>query len=285
MKIFVNRVKYLLLLGALTTAGTVGLTSNPVLAGTLHNGWTYGIDSYNDATSRASVGGATNVGDGPFEIFGIALNVGDNDISVALNSNLGVDGATVPYGSGYGHTGWGDLFLTNTDTGKSYGMRFTTNNASGVPELGLYEDISVTTVGVANDGWDSYSRYANFVRSQGGNPSMGDLAINDPLLGDTTNNIMTAGRKIGDITQADLTGLDFGHFNANGSQTFGFSFDRSLLEPGNYVAHVLEECANDGVAVRNKVHEEVPEPSTLLGLGSIGLLLASFRRRQVNTVS
>jgi hypothetical protein len=289
MKSLVNRAKSLILFGAMTVTGAICSASTPTLAGTLHNDWVYGIDSMNDATARISVGGGTTVGGNVFEIGGMAFNISEDNVTFAINSNLGVDGAVVPYASGYSHTGWGDLFLTNTDTGKSYGINFTVNNESGV-ELGIYENIAVTSVGAANDGWSTYSGYANFVSSRGGNPSMGDLAINDPFLGNTTNNIMTSGSKIGDIASADLTGLDFGHFNSNGSQTFGLSFARSLLEPGNYIAHILQECANDGVAVTFEVPEippveDVPESSILLGLGMVGLLFSRRFRCLKNTLN
>jgi hypothetical protein len=277
-KLFVKRGSFLF--SAVTTVGVVSMTSSSVSAATLQNGWTYGIDSYNDATYRPSIGQRA-VGGGPFEISGIALKVDENNISVALNSNLDVDGETVPYQTGYGHTGWGDLFLTNTETGKSYGMHFTTNNASGVSHLGIYENISTTSVGPTHDGWSSYSQYADFVNSRGGTPTIGNLAANNPLLNNPTNNILTSGNKIGDITAANLTGLDFEQFNANGSETFGFSFDRSLLEPGNYIAHIAPECANDWVGgeFTNSESEDVPEPSTMAALGLVGGIMAFARRR------
>ncbi|MGK7927730.1 MAG: PEP-CTERM sorting domain-containing protein, partial [Spirulina sp.] len=76
--------------------------------------------------------------------------------------------------------------------------------------------------------------------------------------------------------------------------TFGFSLDKSALEgmlPGGmsqFMAHVFLECANDGVALAGTFEMpeaaediDVPEPSALLGLSSLGLAFLARKRRQL----
>jgi hypothetical protein len=83
-------------------------------------------------------------------------------------------------------------------------------------------------------------------------------------------------------------GLDFGQYGAVGDYTFGFSFDRSLLpeDGGDFIAHLVAECINDGMALLGQLPsvtrvdtpdpvQEAPEPalaSGLLLLGSLGVL-------------
>jgi hypothetical protein len=83
--------------------------------------------------------------------------------------------------------------------------------------------------------------------------------------------------------------LNFEQHGASGDHTFGFSFDRSLLpdEGGDFIAHLVAECLNDGMALIGKLPkvttrvevpdpvQEAPEPalaSGLLLLGSLGVL-------------
>ena len=77
-------------------------------------------------------------------------------------------------------------------------------------------------------------------------------------------NVIKTGTYKGGVTEiSNFTnlGLDFGHFKATGTQTFGFSIDKSLLSKGSFVASLFAECGNDGVVLTGKV----PEPSTLVG--------------------
>jgi len=100
--------------------------------------------------------------------------------------------------------------------------------------------------------------------------------------------VIQSGRFLGDIdlldgTQLSNAGLDFSHFEANDSHTFGFRFDRALLSRngGSFVSHLFLECGNDGVALKGDL-ESVPEPSGLAGIAGIGLTFAgmALRRRQ-----
>ena len=117
-----------------------------------------------------------------------------------------------------------------------------------------------------------------------------DLSSDDPYFGNSTLNIIESGTKIGDIDLLDQgqlsnLGLDFGHFNAAGDYTFGFSFDKSLLPEGNYIAHLFAECANDGMAIEGDI-KGVPEPSSMTGLAMLGATLvgSQLRKRRQQTV-
>ena len=112
---------------------------------------------------------------------------------------------------------------------------------------------------------------------------MGDLAATDPYFEQTGNgtvlNSIATGTKVGEInflTPATLSalGLNFAQFNAVGSQTIGFSFNKSSMPSGNYIANFFAECANDAIVIQGSF-EAVPEPSTwfgtLVGLSFLGI--------------
>ena len=70
------------------------------------------------------------------------------------------------------------------------------------------------------------------------------------------SNSIASGDYLGSISLLDElqladAGLDFGAVNAGvaGRHTIGFSFDRSLLPDGDFIAHVFAECINDGLAM------------------------------------
>ncbi|MDY7014162.1 MAG: PEP-CTERM sorting domain-containing protein, partial [Cyanobacteriota bacterium] len=129
-----------------------------------------------------------------------------------------------------------------------------------------------------------------------------DVAANPTNNNTTITNVIDSGNFLGGIalldpTQLTTEGLNFGHFNANGSHTFGFQFDKSLLEglvPGGisaFTAHLMLECANDAIALKGDMElveevevSDVPEPATT---GALGLLAASVlglrkKRKQVS---
>ena len=112
---------------------------------------------------------------------------------------------------------------------------------------------------------------------------MGDLAATDSYFEQTGDwtilNSIAAGTKVAEInflTPATLSTLclNFAQFNAVGSQTIGFSFNKSSMPSGNYIANFFAECANDGIAIQGSF-EAVPEPSTwfgtLVGLSFLGI--------------
>lgn len=126
---------------------------------------------------------------------------------------------------------------------------------------------------------------------------MGDLAQTEPYFKRDGNwtvlNSIKSGTYEGAVNilnNLSGLGLDFGHFGAIGDYTFGFSFDKSLMPVGEFVAHLFAECANDGIAIRRSLNEmvlvsrpttDVPEPASTAGLAWLGLTFfgAQLRKR------
>ncbi|NES70761.1 MAG: PEP-CTERM sorting domain-containing protein, partial [Okeania sp. SIO2D1] len=104
------------------------------------------------------------------------------------------------------------------------------------------------------------------------------------------NVIDTYDELVGDVTfinDFSNLGLDFaGNVAQTGSYTYGFSFDTSNFDYGEFVAHVFAECGNDGIGFTGLVREfpdveasqEVPEPAALTGLALLGLGLLTRRQ-------
>jgi hypothetical protein len=188
----------------------------------------------------------------------------------------------------------------NQARGKLYGVRFDQQNdtrfvtGSGKtqktvnPNVGLYQNVSATSVTNKNSGYSSLQSHTNTVNKQlKGNASYGDLAANTSYFDNSKAALtsMASGSFMGAIEQvADFSklGLDFGHFQAKGAYTFGFSVDKKYLPNGSFVANLFAECGNDGIVLAGDL-KDVPEPSLMMGLATIGLLTAGLnRRRTVN---
>jgi len=253
-------------------------------AATLSNGWNYAIDSFNDGVTGGQVGG------GDFEFYGIAITETSDTAFIAINSNLTLAGYADPR-TQRGNINYGDLFFnfsgenfnTANANGSLFGIRFATGNDSGVATTGVYTNVTAKSVTQTNSGFRNLHQFNTRVASQGKTPSMGDLAATDPYFQQTGNgtvlNSIATGTKVGEInflTPATLSafGLNFAQFNAVGSQTIGFSFNKSSMPSGNYIANFFAECANDGIAIQGSF-EAVPEPSTwfgtLVGLSFLGI--------------
>ena len=126
---------------------------------------------------------------------------------------------------------------------------------------------------------------------------MGDLAATDSYFEQTGNwtilNSIAAGTKVAEInflTPANLSalGLNFAQFNAVGSQTIGFSFNKSSMPSGNYIANFFAECANDAIAIKGSFEkgsaEPVPEPSTWFGtLVGLSFLAIGAAKRKIKS--
>jgi len=252
-------------------------------AATLSNDWNYAIDSFNDGVTERQFGG------GAFEFYGMAIKETSDTAFIAINSNLSLAGYA-DSDAARGNINYGDLFFNfsgqnfNTASANNslFAVRFADGNDSGVATTGVYKDVTAKSVTQTNSGFSNLNQYNTLVASQGGTPSMGDLAATDPYFQQTGNNtILTSiatGTKVGDIeflTAATLSalGLNFAQFNAVGSQTIGFSFNKSSLLSTDFIAHFIAECANDALAIKGKFTplpspgkvEPVPEPSTLVG--------------------
>ncbi|MGL5082741.1 MAG: PEP-CTERM sorting domain-containing protein [Microcoleaceae cyanobacterium] len=115
--------------------------------------------------------------------------------------------------------------------------------------------------------------------------TVAEQKINDGNYG--IQNVIASGDFLGKIkmlSATDLQGLDFGTTDTTlfgKAQTFGFSFDQSLLPDGDALISLLAECANDGVAMAASFEtKDVPEPTTVTGLAFLGLALVGGKLRK-----
>jgi hypothetical protein len=216
-----------------------------------------------------------------FEIYGIAVRVDKETVTVALNSRLPVGGVM------YKGTliTWGDIVFDFE--GKKYGVRFDATNDSldGSATLGLYEVTELKSVSKANAGHTNFTTYDNFVTKGKGEPSLGDMSnLGNSYFGDTDpmpTSIKTGIKVAGDgfemldATQLAAKGLDFAtklgipasaydpnnpYSNSNkkpvnelGEYTFGFKFKRQADMTGAFKAFIFTECGNDGILMNNSL--------------------------------
>ncbi|MCW6038704.1 PEP-CTERM sorting domain-containing protein [Spirulina subsalsa FACHB-351] len=290
----------------------------PVQAGTL---WNYSWDSFKDGSGDLTQNGGTG-GHGVglksnFEMFGMAYveDLVNDTVTFAFNSNIHLDGWKYN-GVQNGTIAWGDLFLNlNPDktfeqvkgTSDLLAIRFSSKNDSGVTggETGIFSGVTTKNVTSTNSGYSSYNQYNKYVTDKKGTVELIDgmtLAESQAYLGTHGHSVInTYQEKLGNITLLDVAqlstlGLDFSAQAAKdglgtvlGTQTFGFSFARSLLPQGelSWIAHVLAECANDTMGMMGTFAdntpvepEAVPEPASLLGLTLGAAALVGAKRRQ-----
>lgn len=227
-------------------------------------GWQYAIDSSRDGVSGMDVGGNA------YEIYSMGMKETDDSIYVAINSNT-------PYAGNpetevqNGTIALGDLFIdfngtaTNfqqaSEMGSLSAIRFVENNDSGVPELGLYGNVTAKSVTATNAGFESITQYNQRVLNYGGTPDFADLgAETDYFDGNQSLNAIASGDFLGNISllsESDLTSAGFNWQQASGSHTVGFKFSKAALSAENET-------------------ESVPEPGAIAGLGLLGAV-AIFR--------
>ncbi len=277
----------------------ITLQQQKAAAATLSNGWNYAIDSFSDGVTGVQIGG------GEFEFYGIAVKETSDTAFIAINSNLSLAGYA-DSAAQRGNINYGDLFFnfsgqnfnTANANGSLFGIRFAEGNDSGVPTTGVYSNVTAKSVTEINNGFSNLSLYNNRVQSAGGTPSMGDLSATDPYFEQTGTstvlNSIAAGTKVAEInslTPAALSalGLNFAQFKAVGSQTIGFSFNKSSMPSGQYIANLFAECANDAIALKGSFEkgsaEPVPEPSTIFGTLAGLSILAAKRKLKRQTSS
>ncbi|MEM1308891.1 MAG: XDD3 family exosortase-dependent surface protein [Cyanobacteria bacterium P01_H01_bin.153] len=292
-----------LLAGCAVVSTCVGLA--PVQA----EEWTYTIDSFDDGSDAGRRGSRSN-----YEFYGMALKETADKVFIAINSNLNLGGEYYRRAQdNYIH--YGDLFFnfTGADLGDSQGdlfaIKFDAGNDSGVNEIGVYGNVVGMNTTAENSGFKSMKSHRNWAnrkyRVNGqrvrGTASMGDLGHDEYFQQGkrAVSNSIASGDYLGSISLLDElqladAGLDFGTVNAGvaGRHTIGFSFDRSLLPDGDFIAHVFAECINDGLAMMGNLPTvripdgggdvEAPEPGLLAGvvlIGGLGLI----KRRQSAT--
>jgi hypothetical protein len=200
-----------------------------------------------------------------------------------------------------------------------FGIRFAGTNDSGVSETGVYSNVTGMNVTSINNGWSKFNDYKNWVSNTAkdkltdgsgkvintgakGEVGFGDLTVdeandylnkkNGQLVSGNHKvlNSIQSGTKIGDISmlsELELETLAFATDNNpeySKAKTFGFKFDKNLLPDGDALISLLAECINDGMAMKVKFEPTVPpvpvpEPSTVVSLGLIGIALAGIRKK------
>ncbi len=287
---------YKRLLG-LTGAVALGVSiAQSAQAGTLYNGWNYSIDAQNDGS-----GGSV------YDIKGLAFRETDDHVYFSISGNTPLTGTSYSRAAD-GNIGWGDLMLNFSgnsfaeaeQNGDLFGIRFSETNDSGVTQLGLYSDITTTSVAGDNSGYTNLNKY--YTTGSGKfnvDDTMGDLStqseVFEYLTGDAnsttvnTNNVIASGNYVGAIEMvsdqdAADQGLDFSNFNAAGNEQITFRLDRGLLPSASFIANVFLECANDGVALHGET-ADVPEPSAMGGLVLLGMIAGGRRLRKRRAIA
>lgn len=240
------------------------------------SGWMYTKDSINDSSGTSPESDVVRVGNTYFEIYGMAIRVDKDTVTVALNGRMPIGGILY---KGAQIT-WGDVIF-DFGNGKNYGIHFdgASDSLDGNAELGLYDVTEFKSVSKANAGHRNFTTYDSYIKRRGGEPSLGDLPnLNNGYFGNTDpmpTSIKT-GTKIADdgfvMLDADelaARGLDFAtnlNIPANsgsspkpenelGEYTFGFRFDRQDGMDGLFKAFVFTECGNDGILMDNELPE------------------------------
>ncbi|MEH2236173.1 PEP-CTERM sorting domain-containing protein [Nostoc sp.] len=247
------------------------------------SGWQYALDSNKDGMNGNYWVGAAPGTVNPYDISGMAIKETATSVIVAINGNMKLTGEAEGGALG-GQIGYGDLFFNMAgktfenamSSGDLFGIHFSSVNASGVQQLGVYSGVQAKTVtdskegysvgygGLAGDGWISYETQ---VKQGGGVVGYGDLTssyfTNNGKDNTFNLNVIDSGKYLngisflaqGDVTQQLLTtGYDANKFN--GTQTIAFEFKKS------------------GIV------QSTPEPASLAGLGIVGLALAGSKRRK-----
>ncbi|MEO0539545.1 MAG: XDD3 family exosortase-dependent surface protein [Cyanobacteria bacterium P01_A01_bin.105] len=269
-----------------TAAGVALLSlglSQAAQAGTLHNGWNYSIDAFNDGS------GGTD-----YEIQGLAIKQTADSVFVSVTGGSALTGSSYRHAAD-GNIGWTDLmfnfsgedYSTAADSGSLFGIHFADNNDSDVGQVGVYQVDTAKTVYSDNAGYSSLQQYYNYGWDK--ENTMGDIATKQEAydyFGATTavRSSIASGTFLGGLSfltaqEAADEGLDFSNFDTTSPETHTLKFDRSLLPSGEFIASVFMECLNDGIGLHGTM-EDVPEPSAMGGLAFLGLLGAKRLRRK-----
>ncbi|NJM57554.1 MAG: hypothetical protein HC857_09120 [Synechococcales cyanobacterium RU_4_20] len=284
MNTFAWTTSALAVLALAASTGAPAAVATPALAPVTP--WTYVLDSFNDGTEAQGVGNAS-----AFELYSIAYRQQGNAFNVAINSNLSVNRPYPrPNTALNGSINYGDLLLNFSDADRFgasdalYGIRFDGANDTTLGP-GLYRQVTVQSLAQVNDGYGSFAQYGDRVRSLGGTPSWGGLELEpyfDPAAAPPTH--LQSGQFLGELRfldDAELAELKFAEQGAIGQYTFGFSVDASLLPAGDFIAHLLTECANDGIAFAAQITDPqaVPDGSGARSLAPMAILAGLLLQR------
>ncbi len=302
-----------LLAATVATVSTVLVAGQPVLAGgfkTLNTDWqiVQDLDINGGLATDGTTGNSVGL-NSDYQMFGMAAKVVEGQAYFAIHGNLDL--------AGKNGVGYGDLFFNFSDKSfkdasaaeELFAVRFAPNDTgNGSTQNGLYENVSAKSVTSTNRGHAGFQAYENYVANRSGAVGFGDLTPDEAQEyltafnggyedgGHSIQNVIETGTKVaGDgfafLSATDLAGLDFGTSGSGFSKekTFGFKFDASKLPEGNALITLLHECFNDGMAMKAKFEApvepgvDVPEPTSIVSLGLIGLALAGSKLRKQNS--
>lgn len=279
----------------LSQVGTGAIAAGVMLASALPavafdiKGWQYSTDSFNDSSGyvpslrRGGVGSGTN-----YEIYKTAVRNIDGKTIFAIRSNLPLGGARSSDAND-GHIHWGDLIINTACEaldkvlGKSlFGIRFASGNDSGVSQTGVYANVDLFDLAVANGNpGRNLAEHNQWVINKGGSPQTGSLPSS--YFDETTHvpTLIRSGTRIGDVEIiSDTSSLDLDGFEGLGGTTVAFAWDSNLIpaEPGQEFCYSIgPECNND--IQGGSYIAEVPTPAAVLPVLS-GLLAAAKRKRR-----
>ena len=268
----------------------------------LNSDWHIVEDSFYDGTTGNNIGINSN-----YQMFGMAAKVEGDQAYFAFNGNVGIEGKNgITYGDLFFNFS-GKSFKDASAAEELFAVHFAPNDAS--LENGLYKNVSAKGVTKWNQGHKGFQSYRNYVSNKGGTVGFGDLTPEEAQEyltafdggyedgGHSIQNVIKTGDKVANdgfslLSEAELAGLDFGTNNSviySKAQTFGFKLDLGNLPKGDALLSILHECINDGMAMAVKfegedngsgiLSEDVPEPSSIVSLGLIGLALAGIRKK------
>ncbi|WP_089091520.1 XDD3 family exosortase-dependent surface protein [Nodularia sp. NIES-3585] len=269
------------------------LSGKAVHAANLHNNWYYAADSLNDSVSGNDVGGTK------YEIAGTAYTQKNGKSIFSIVTKLPLEGTNSGFAND-GRVALGDILLNFTtdsfnvasEKGNLKAIRFVDNNEAGVNALGFYDNVVAKSVSSLNGlRLANVGAYHDYVKKNGGTPSMGDLPINTSEIDSSQHilNVIDSGTWRGNVNLLDSNalkdlGFDFGYFGVEGFNTIAVSVDSSLLPDGRFTALFSPECGND-IAAMSHIKTSVPESSTILGLLAFGMVGAgSFVKSQKSSV-
>jgi len=292
-----------LLAATVATVSTVVVAGQPVLAGgfkTLNTDWNIVLDSDSDGRQGNNISLESN-----YQMFGMAAKVEDGEAYFAFSSNVGL--------AAHNGVGNGDLFLNFSGNSfkdasaaqELFAVHFLDNDAgNGSLEYGLYQNVQAKSVTSTNSGHKGFQYYRNKVASNGGEVGFGDLTPEEAQEyltafnggyedgNHSIQNVIKTGDKVADdgfalLDASELASVGFGDYSSK-DKLFGFKFDASKLPEGNALITLLQECINDGMAMKAEFvppppPDEVPEPTSIVSLGLIGLALAGSKLRKQNS--